>query len=130
MIYSNIRLIALLCTILKESKHESAWIVSCGEIFYSAKIRPEFLKCNFLKAGLYCYLKKFMRFKSVTVFTISRYGERKMLVTGLSILVVASIMYLPWGNKYPLLQASSELNIFLNLPSDHDCKVMELVIAL
>ena len=35
--FNYISYIMLLCTIIKETEHESAWIFSCKEIFYSEK---------------------------------------------------------------------------------------------
>ena len=52
--YSNISHEILSCAIVKENKLESAWIVSCREVFYSVKSGLSFLSCSFLKAGLYC----------------------------------------------------------------------------
>ena len=43
--------------IVKETEHGWAWIVSCKEVFYSAKSGLSFLWRSFLKAGLYWIFK-------------------------------------------------------------------------
>ena len=47
---STIRHMVLLCTIVPETEHESAWIVSCRD----SGSGLSFFLCSFLKAWLYC----------------------------------------------------------------------------